>query len=78
MFVYPPPITNIEYLSQSTISSLGIVSFVRNRYDVNIQQQTTFEGANKEIVMADNEELDPPQLQYISNLFVAADFSSRS
>ena len=62
MFVSPPPITNIESLYQSTISSLGSGSFGRNRYDVNIQQQTTSEVANIETVMADNKELDllPP------------------
>ena len=41
MFVSPPPITNIESLSQSTISSLDSGSFDRNRVDRNIQQQTT-------------------------------------
>ena len=46
MFVSPPPITNIESLSQSTISSLGSGSFGRNQDDVNIQEQTTFEVAN--------------------------------
>ena len=41
MFLSPPPITNIESLSQSTILSKDSGSFFRNRYDVNIQQQTT-------------------------------------
>ena len=41
MFVSPPPIPNIESLYQSTISSLGSGSFVINRDDVNIRQQTT-------------------------------------
>ena len=41
MFVSPPPIPNIESLSQSNISSLGSVSFGMNIYDVNIQQLTT-------------------------------------
>ena len=41
MFVSPPPIPNIESLSQSTISSLDIGSFGRNRVDMNIQQPTT-------------------------------------
>ena len=41
MFVSPPPITNIESLSQSTISSLYSGSFDRNRSDGNIQQPTT-------------------------------------
>ena len=40
MFVSPPPIPNIESLSQSTTSSLDSGSFGRNRADVNIQQQT--------------------------------------
>ena len=41
MFVSSPPISNIESLSQSTISSLGSGSFGGNIDDVNIQQQTT-------------------------------------
>ena len=60
MFVSPPPISNIESLSQSTISSLDSVSFDRNRADGNIQQPTTPEVANTETVMAYNEDLDPP------------------
>ena len=55
MFVSPPPIPNIEALSQSTISSLGSGSFGRNRSDVNIQQLTTPEVADTETLMADNE-----------------------
>ena len=45
MFVSPPPITKIEFLSQSTISSIDSGSFGRNQVDVNIQQQTTLEVA---------------------------------
>ena len=78
MFVSPHPIANIESLSQSTISSLDSGSFGRNRYDVNIQQQTTSEVADADTVMADNEELDPPPPQDISNVFAAVDMSSRS
>ena len=78
MFVSPPPITNIESLSQSTISSLGSGLFGRNRADVNIQQPNTSELANAEIVMADNKELYPPTPQDISNVFAAEDLSSRS
>ena len=63
--VYPPPIPNIESLSQSTISSLGSVSFGRNRYDVNIQQRTTLDVSNTDTVMSDNEELDSPPPQNI-------------
>ena len=77
MFVSPPPIPNIELLSQSTISSLDSGSFGRNRADVNIQQQTTSEVADTETVMADNEELDPPPPQDILNVFTVADLSSR-
>ena len=44
---------------------------------MNIQKQTTMEVANTETVMADNEELDPPQPQDISNVFAASDLSSR-
>ena len=78
MFVSPPSIPNIEFLSQSTISSLGSGSFGRNRYDVNIQQQNTPEVADTETVVDDNEELDPPPPQDIYNVFAAADLSSRS
>ena len=60
MFVSPPPIPNIESLSQSTISSLDSGSFDRNRSDVNIKQQNTLEVANTEIVMDENEELYSP------------------
>ena len=78
MFVYPPPIPNIESLSQSTISSLDSGLCDRNRADRNIQQQTTSEVANTETVMDYNEDLDPPLPHYISNLFAAADLSSQS
>ena len=44
-------------------------SFVGNRADVNIQQQTASEVANTETLMADNEDLDPPPPQDISNVF---------
>ena len=46
MFVSPPPITNIESLSQSTISSLDSGQCDRNRADGNNQQPTTLEVAN--------------------------------
>ena len=45
---------------------------------MNIQQQTTPEVSNTETVMADNEELDTPPPQDISNLFAAEDLSSCS
>ena len=45
---------------------------------MNIQQQTTSEVADTETVMSDNEELDPPPSQDISNVFAAADLWSRS
>ena len=45
---------------------------------MNIQQQTTSEVANTEIVMADNEELDPSPSQDISNVFAATDLQSPS
>ena len=54
MFVSPPPITSIESLSQSTISSLDSGSFGRNQADMNIQQQTTSEVAYIETAMAYN------------------------
>ena len=53
-------------------------SFCRNRADVNIQKRTTSEVSNTEIDMADNEDLDIPSPQDISDVFAAADFSSRS
>ena len=45
---------------------------------MNIQQQTKLEVSNTERVMADNEGLDPPPPQDISNVFAAADLSSHS
>ena len=78
MFLSPPPIPNIESLSQSTISSLSSGSFGRNIYDMNIQQQNISEVADTETLMADNEELDPQPPQYIYNVFSAADLSSIS
>ena len=59
MFVSPPPITNIESLSHSTIPSLGIGSFGRNRYETNIQKRTTLEVDNAEAMKDDIEKLDP-------------------
>ena len=78
MFVSLPPITNIESLSQSTISSLHSGSFGINRADLNIQQPTTLEVADTEIVMSYIEELDPPPPYDIMNMFAAADLLSRS
>ena len=78
IFVAPPPITNIESFSQSTVSSLDSGSFGRNRADMNIQQQTTSRVADTETVMADNEELDPPPPKDISNVFAAAELLSCS
>ena len=77
MFVSPPPVTSIESLSQSTISSLDSGSCDRNRVDGNIQQQTTSEVANTDTVTAYNEDLDPPPPHDISNVFAAADLSSQ-
>ena len=78
MFVSPPPITNIESLSKSTISSLDSGSFGRNLADVNIRQPNKSEVANTETVVAYNEDIDPPPPQDISNVFSAADFLSQS
>ena len=69
MFLFPPPIPNIESFFQSTISSLNSRSFGRNRADINIQQQTTSEVDDTETVVAFNEDLDPPPTQDISNFF---------
>ena len=44
---------------------------------MNIQQQNTSEVSHTYTVMADNEGLDPPPPHDISNVFSAADFSSR-
>ena len=76
MCVSPPPIPNIESLSQSTISSLDSGSFGRNRDEVNIQQQTTLEVANIKTLMSDNGELDPRPLQDTPNVFAEANLSS--
>ena len=54
IFLSPPPIPNIESLSQSTISFLDSRSFGIKIADVNIQQQTTSEVAYTETVMAYN------------------------
>ena len=77
-FVSPPPITNIESISQSTIPSIDSGSFDRNRADGNIQQPTTPELANTETVMAGNEDIDTPPPHDISNVFAAANLSSQS
>ena len=78
MFVSPPPIPNIESLSQSTISSLDSGSFDRNQADGNIQQQTTSEVPNTETAMDYNEDLDTPPPHNKSNVFAAADLLSQS
>ena len=78
IFLSPPPILNIKSLSQSTISSLDIGSFDRNRADGNIQQPTTLEVANTETVMAYNEYLDPSPPHDISNVFAAAALYSQT
>ena len=54
MFLSPPPIPNIESLSQSTISSLDSGSFGRNLADIDIQQPNTSEVADTETLMAYN------------------------
>ena len=59
-FVSPPPIPNIESVSQSTISSLDSGSFDRNRAGGNNQQPTTSEVANTGTMMGYNEDIDPP------------------
>ena len=64
-------------MSESTISSLDSRSLGKNRSGANIQQQTTSEVANTETVMTDNEELDPPSPQDISNVSEAPDLSSQ-
>ena len=78
IFVSPPPIPNIESLSQSTIVLLDSVSFGRKLADLNIQQLTTSEVANIDTVMAYNEDLDPPLPQDISNVFAVADLLPHS
>ena len=45
---------------------------------MNIQQQTTSEVDNTDIVMDDNIEIYPPSPQDISNVFAAADLLSCS
>ena len=51
MFISPPPITNIESLSQSAIASIDSGSFGISRADVNIQQPITLEVSDTETVM---------------------------
>ena len=45
---------------------------------MNIQQQNALEVVDTETVMADNEGLDPPPPQDISNVFAEADLLSQS
>ena len=78
IFVSPPPIPNIESLSQSTIVLLESVSLGRKRADGNIQQPTTSEVSNIDTVMAYNEDLYPPLPQDISNVFAVADLLPHS
>ena len=78
MFVSPPPITNVESISQSTIYSLGSGSFGRNRNDVNIQQQTTLDVSYIETTVANNEGIDHTSPQDISYVFGAEDLLYRS
>ena len=75
MFVSPPPLPNIESLSQSTILSLDNGSFGRIRSGMNIQHPTTKEVADTDTVMAYNEDLDTPTPQDIANVFAASDLS---
>ena len=77
MFVSPPHIPKIVSLSQSTISSLYIGSFGRNRYDMSIQQPTTSELADTDTVMDYNEYLDPPPPQDILDVFSSLDLSAQ-
>ena len=78
MFASPPPIPNIESLSQSTISSLDSGSFGINQADMNIQKPTTLEVAETEKGVAYNEDLDPPPPHNISNVFSPAYLLSQS
>ena len=78
IFLSPTPIPNIELLSQTTISSLDSGSFGRNLYGVNIQQPTTSEVSDIDIVMTYNEDLDLTPPQDILNVFAAAYLLSRS
>ena len=73
IFVSPPPVPNIESLSQSIISSIDSGSCDRNRADGNIQQKTTPEVANTETVMGYNEDIDPPPPHDISNVLATSD-----
>ena len=74
MFVSPHPIPNNESLSQYTISSFDSRLFGRNRSYMYIKQPNTLEVADIEIVMAYNEDLDPPPPQDVSNVFAAAQY----
>ena len=74
LFVSPPPITNIESLSKSNISSLDSRSSDRKRADKNIQQRNTSEVANIETVMAYNDDLYPPPPHDKLNVFAVVNF----
>ena len=78
IFLSPPPIPNIEPLSQSTVSSLDSGSFGIKLADMNIQQPTKSETSYIDTVIAYNEDLDPPPPQDIPNVFSLADLSSQS
>ena len=78
MSVSPPPIPNIESLSQYIISSLDSGSCDRNLAGGNIQQQTKLEVSNTEEVMGYNEDIDPPPPHDISNVFAVSDLLSQS
>ena len=77
IFLSPPPIPNIEPLSQSTVSSLDSGSFGIKLADMNIQQPTKSETSYIDTVIAYNEDLDPPPPQDIPNVFSFADLSSQ-
>ena len=68
-FISPPPFPNISLLSTSTISSLGNSSSSRNKDQVNDNTMKT---------LVNNEEEEPPLPQDLTNVFEAADLSSRS
>ena len=70
--------TNIESLSQSTISSLDSELFDRNRDDGNIQRPATSEVANTATVVAGKKDIDTPPPHDISIVFAAADLSYQS
>jgi hypothetical protein len=73
-FISPPPFPNISLLSTSTISSLGNSSSSRMASTANKDQVDN----NNMTTLVNNDEEESPLPQDLTNVFEAADLSSRS